>query len=491
MDTRTVSRRRLLRGIGLGAGLALIAPVLAACGQSSSTSPAAPASNAKPADAKPADAAKPDAKPAAPAAQQPAPAATAAAPVVQVGKGSKEIVVWSTQINFTDQTPNGKWSDWIRQTFTTQNPDYSLKIEDHGWDQPLRTSLLTAIAGGTVPDVTTGEAFVHEFASLGAFQPVPDVSEKDYSYGTIAGSLYQGKLWGLPIYTSAFALETNNRVAKKAGLDPTKPPKTWDELVENSKKAFDAGKGEYIGYNLYGPAPNRVYGTVLRTIPWVNQTGKTLGDDEGTKATFNAPEHVAAYEFSRKLFATADPGNSFSGDEGKLYAYNWADKGLYQICQMSLAQNAKDAGAECSYSPLPRKDPNVSGNVVLANIVFSPLAKAKNSDGAVSFVKFMGSKDVQKQLGEILGFRLPARLDLLNDPDLTKAAGFTRFGPEIVRTYADILSKEDVHPVPPYAKNGDKIWIAWGDTFGKILQGKDDIKPQLDALQQEAERLLK
>ena len=86
---------------------------------------------------------------------------------------------------------------------------------------------------------------------------------------------------------------------------------------------------------------------------------------------------------------------------------------------------------------------------------------------------------------------LPARLDLLNDPDLTKAAGYTRFGPEIVKTYADILSKEDVHPVPPYAKNGDKIWIAWGDTFGKILQGKDDIKPQLDALQTEAERLLK
>ena len=45
--------------------------------------------------------------------------------------------------------------------------------------------------------------------------------------------------------------------------------------------------------------------------------------------------------------------------------------------------------------------------------------------------------------------------------------------------------------MPPYAKNGDKIWIAWGDTFGKILEGSDPIQPMLDSLQQEVERLLK
>ncbi|MCC7369898.1 MAG: extracellular solute-binding protein [Chloroflexi bacterium] len=492
MDTRNVSRRRLLRGLGAGASIALLAPVLAACGQSSGSAPAAPAKTdekpaapaAKPAEQKPAETK--------PAEQKPAAAATAAIPVITAGKGDQQIVVWSGQITFNDMnTPNGKWATWVRDTFAQRNPKYTLKVEDHGWDQPLRTSLLTAIAGGTVPEVTTGEAFVHEFASLGALQAVPDVNPKDFSYGTIAGSLYQDKLWGLPIYTSAFALETNVRVAKKAGLDPTQAPKTWDELVANSTKAFEAGKGEYIGYNLYGPAPNRVYGTVLRTIPWINQTGKPLGDDDGTKGFFNAPEHVAAYEFSRKLFKTADPGNTFSGDEGKLYAYNWQDKGMYQIAQMSLAQSAKDAGAETVYHPLPRKDPNVSGNVVLANVVFSPLAKAKNSEGAIAFVKFMAEKETQQQLGEILGFRLPARLDLLTDPNLEKLAGYTRFGPQIVRTYADILAKEDVKPVPPYSKNPDKIWIAWGDMFGKVLEKADPIQPMLDDLQKEVERLLR
>lgn len=459
----------------------LAAPILAACGQA-----AAPAAPVKPAESKPAEAKAAEAKPAAPAAP-----AAASKPAQVAGKGDKQVVLWSGQLIFDDQnTAMGKWATWVRESFADKNPQYTLRVEDHGWDQPLRTGLLTAIAGGTVPEVTTGEAFVHEFATLGAFLPVPDLSEKDFVYGSIAGSLYNGKLYGAPIYTSAFALETNVRVAQKAGLDPNKPPKTWAELIENSEKAFKAGSGSFVGYNLYGPAPNRVYGTVLRTIPWINQTGKPLGDDEGTKATFNAPEQVAAYEFSRKLFATADPGNSFSGDEGKLYSYNWQDKAVYQISQMGFVQGAKDAGAEIVYHPIPRKDPNVSGNVVLGNIVFSPLAKSKNPEGAVAFVKYMADKETQKGIGEILGNRLPPRLDLLKDPALEKLAGYQRLNPVAARTYADILLNEDVRPVPPYAKNPDKIWIAWGDTFGKIPQSSDPIQPTLDQLQQEVERLL-
>jgi ABC-type glycerol-3-phosphate transport system substrate-binding protein len=355
----------------------------------------------------------------------------------------------------------------------------------------LRTGLLTAIAGGTVPEVTTGEAFVHEFAALGAFVPIPDMTDKNFAYGPIAGSIYKGQIYGVPIYTSPFALETNTKVAKMAGLDPTKPPKTWDELVENSTKAFEAGKGKgFVGFNLYGPAPNRIYGTVLRTIPWINQTGKPLGDDDGTQAFFNAPEHVATYEFSRKLFKTADPGNTFSGDEGKLYAYLWQDKAVYQASAIWNVFNARDAKAETMYSPLPRQTGEVSGNVTLGNAVFSPLAKSKNRDGAVAFAKFMAEPETQLQLGNLYGARLPSIAEVLKRPDLEKLPLYATAA-EAVRTFADILLKEDVHPVPPYAKNPDKIWIAWGDTFGKILQGSEPVKPQLDQLQQDVEKLLK
>jgi ABC-type glycerol-3-phosphate transport system substrate-binding protein len=487
-----------MRTLGIGAGLTLIAPIVAACGQSGGTAPAKPAES-KPAETKPAaPAAAPaattaPAAPAAPAAAggTPQQSATAAIPVITSGTG-KEVVVWSGQITFNDMnTSNGRWATYIRDQFVAKNPGFSIKVEDHGWDQALRTALLTAIAGGTVPDVTTGEAFVHEFAALGALAPIPDLSVKDFAHGPIAGAYYKEKIYGVPIYTSAFALETNVRVAKKAGIDPNTPPKTWDELLANAEKATKAGAGSYVGYNLYGPAPNRVYGTVLRTLPWIIQSGKSLGDDDGVTPSFNAPEQVAAYEFSRKLFKNADPGNSFSGDEAKLYSYLWDDKALYQISHMSLVLNAKDAKAETVYHPLPVQKAGVTGNVVLGNITFSPLAKAKNPEGAQALVKFMADKETQRQLGEINGVRLPTVMSLLTDPQLEQATAYKNTGSNIARTYADILLKEDVHPVPPFAKNADKIWIAWGDAFGKILQGNDDIKPILDELQQSAERLLK
>ncbi|HEV8635125.1 MAG TPA: extracellular solute-binding protein [Chloroflexota bacterium] len=512
MRTRT-GRRRFL----LGGASAFGAVLLAACGAAAPTpAPAKPAEAPKPTEApkaaeapkpteapkpaaaatKPAEAAKPTEapKPAAEAAKpteapKPTTAPAAAAPAAAGTAGT--VVVWAGSLAATDMaTPIGQWAKWVRDTFKEKNPKFEVKAESHGWDQELRTGLLTAIAGGVVPEVTTGEAFVHEFAALGAFVPVPDLTPKYFAYGPVAGSIYKGQLYGVPIFTSPFGLETNKRTAEKAGLDPTKPPKTWDELVANSEKAKQAGGTNFVGFNLYGPAPNRIYGAVLRTIPWINQTGKPLGDDDGTQAFFNAPEHVAAYEFSRKLFKTADPGNTFSGDEGKLYGYLWQDKAVYQASATWNTYNALDAKAESVFHPLPRKDANVSGNVVLGNEVYSPLAKAKNRDGAIALVKFMAEPETQRQVGKVLGQRLPTTAEVLKDPELEKLPAYTKVS-AAMRTFADILLTEDVRPVPPYAKNADKIWIAWGDAFGKILQSSEPIKPILDQLQQDVEKLLK
>jgi len=45
MDTRKLSRRQIMRTLGIGAGLTLIAPIVAACGQSGGTAPAKPSAS--------------------------------------------------------------------------------------------------------------------------------------------------------------------------------------------------------------------------------------------------------------------------------------------------------------------------------------------------------------------------------------------------------------------------------------------------------------
>lgn len=493
MDSQAVSRRHLLRGIGVGLGATVAGAVLAAC-SGNSASPSTSGSSSAPAAA-PTTAAKSTTSSSTASASAAPTAAPAAKPAAAStpAKGSTTLTIWAGSFSNLDkrlQTPSdtgAKYAKWVVDNFQSKNAGVTIHAEDHGWSEALRTALLTAVAGHNVPDVTTGEAFVHEFAALGAFAPVP--TQDKFVDSVKAEASAKGQFYGIPAYTSPFALETNVKVAKEAGLDPTKPPTTWDELVQNSVKAAEAGKGQYFGFNVYGAAPSLIYGTVLRAMPWINQTNHPLGDAEGTKILFNDKGSYPAYEMVRKLFKTADAGNSFSGDEGKIYSFLWQNKAVYQESAVWNIFNAKSMGAESVFHPLPTPGPGKTGNVPLGTEIFSPLKESKILDSAVAFCNFLGTSDTQKQVGNILGQRLPTNLDVLSSPDLTKLTGYQGIETEIT-TFAKILADEHMYAIPPYSKNADKIWTIWSDAFAKVLRSNESIDSIMNNAQNQAQHLL-
>jgi multiple sugar transport system substrate-binding protein len=482
-----VNRRRLLRWTGVSIGTAAVSVLAAACSSSPPASPTAAASSNAAAPAAPT--ATTGAASAPTTAAAPAPTAAAA-----TTKSPTTLTIWAgsfanlqKRLQATPKDTGAEWAQWVVSHFEQANPGVTIQAEDHGWSAALRTALLTAIAGHTVPDVTTGEAFVHEFGALGAFATVP--TNDKFVASVSQEAEFKGQFYGIPAYTSPFALETNVTVANEAGLDPNTPPKTWDELLQNSIKAATAGKGKYFGFNVYGAAPSLIYGTVLRAMPWINQTGHPLGDDLGTKILFNDPGALPAYELCRNLFKTADPGNSFSGDEGKIYSFLWQNKAVYQESAVWNIFNAQDFKAQTLYHPLPTKVPNKTGNVPLGTEIFSPLKASKIVDSAAAFCAFLGTPDTQSQVGNILGQRLPTNIAVLASPDLTKAAGYQGVeGP--IKTFADILANETMYPIPPYTTNADKIWTVWSDAFAKVLQTSESIQSIMDSAQNQAQHLL-
>ena len=161
------------------------------------------------------------------------------------------------------------------------------------------TKLLAAIAAGNPPDITLLDRFmVSQFAARGALSPLDAYIKEDgfdineFEGYTVDEVTFNGSIWAFPTFTDTRILYWNKDAFREAGLDPEKPPKTWDELLEYSKKLTkfgDDGKIEKIGF-----IPN--YGNSWLYLYGFQNGGRFLSDD-GKTAMLNQPEIVTALDF--------------------------------------------------------------------------------------------------------------------------------------------------------------------------------------------------
>jgi multiple sugar transport system substrate-binding protein len=56
---------------------------------------------------------------------------------------------------------------------------------------------------------------------------------------------YQGHIWSFPFLLDIIIQANNGELVEKAGLDPTKAPKSWDEFIANAKKVVSSGAAPY------------------------------------------------------------------------------------------------------------------------------------------------------------------------------------------------------------------------------------------------------
>jgi len=113
----------------------------------------------------------------------------------------------------------------------------------------------------------------------------------------------KGRMWGYPQYgIGVYGLTWNKDQFKEAGLDPEKPPKTWDELRDYAKKLAkgDAqGNITRVGYAIRHVG--QTHGIVHKHFWAIYGAGAALIDDplalRGGKAMFNNAGGKAALQF--------------------------------------------------------------------------------------------------------------------------------------------------------------------------------------------------
>jgi len=102
--------------------------------------------------------------------------------------------------------------------------------------------------------------------------------------------------WGIPHGLSSTTLLWRKDVFQKFGLDPERPPRTWDEFYDFAKRCTDPKEGTYGIVWRSGGGPVR-YEILASAGARVME--KTEGDD--WRVAFNSEEGVAAFEFLLKL----------------------------------------------------------------------------------------------------------------------------------------------------------------------------------------------
>jgi len=123
--------------------------------------------------------------------------------------------------------------------FEKVHPDITVTPQEYQWTGPTFASQL---AGGTLPTefsvpFTDSQSLLQngQLADItDQVKQLPYVSQFNKNVFGVAQDS-SGKIFGLPYGPYAMGLSYNRAIFKKAGLDPDKPPTTWDEVRADAK----------------------------------------------------------------------------------------------------------------------------------------------------------------------------------------------------------------------------------------------------------------
>lgn len=173
--------------------------------------------------------------------------------------------------------------------------------------EKAESNFLMSMAGDTAPDVFyVNFRQYYNYIEQGFCRPLDDLIAEnpgimDRVNPTIDGVLksYDGNRYALPFYQVAQALYYRKDHFIEAGLDPNRPPRTWDEFYSYAQKLTESKPGR-AGFGFSANPQGQAY-------HWVNFLWQAGGEvvepaENGFwKATIDSPEAATALDFYRKL----------------------------------------------------------------------------------------------------------------------------------------------------------------------------------------------
>lgn len=186
--------------------------------------------------------------------------------------------------------------------FEAKYPWISVDPEEYNWTAPTFTA---ALAAGTLPDVftipfTDGKGLIaqEQIVNLDSRIRALPYADKFNPNVLVNGQGEDGSIQAVPIAAYGMSLTYNRTLFTAAGLDPDKPPTTWEEVKAAAKTI--AGKTGQAGFAEM--STENTGGWQLTTATYARGGRmQTVGSDGKVTATVNNPATKAALEYLHDL----------------------------------------------------------------------------------------------------------------------------------------------------------------------------------------------
>ena len=284
----------------------------------------------------------------------------------------------------------------ITAQFQKDNPNITVNQTWVAYEE-LQPKILAAAASGGL-DVIPGDCiWTAQFAKAGLVKDlttqVKTLNLSDIWQGSIDAITYNGKYYGLPFLNDVKYLFYNKKMLSDAGISA--PPKTWDELVQQSQTIKQKGIVQYPVAWCWSQAEALVcdYTAISGSF------GGQFTDAQGNP-TMNTPQNKAALDF---MYSTIQGGitnpkslEMLEDDVLSTFCSGNAAFGLNWTYMYNSAQDptTSQVVGQVGITTIPGTSAKAS-STVNGGMSSMMTAGCKNPDAAWKYMMYLSSKDVQ------------------------------------------------------------------------------------------------
>ncbi len=383
-------------------------------------------------------------------------------------KGPVTLTWWALDFN------KGRDAE-LAKKYMAANPNVKVEIQINV-AQGLQDKVLVALQSGSVPDIIDIQAGWNiPYASTGQVLPLDAyiakstvVKKEDFWPANWNSALYNGKVYGIPYRAESHGFIYNKKHYTQVGLDPSKGPANWKELIAFAQKLTRTVDGKQIsGYAICGGG--EIGNMIFNMVPQIWANGGDVLSADYKKVLINEPLAVEAVQFYTDFYtkhktspaSTLQNGGNQNRDLFIQEVVSQFQSGSYVISVARAANpNMKTDMGFAMIPPPEGKKPAA----VLGGWNFMIPQKTKSAAAAWKLVEWLAQPDNMAYYTDTF-------------PATASAMKNAKFSNPELKPFIDMLPY--THISPPL-----KGWIQMQAAIFKevqsILLGQKQVKPAMD-----------